>query len=697
MTIHPRHAFPAMASGAHIFWQALITAATPQDEISVSDWADRHRRLAAESGSPFPGPWRTSRVPYTREPMDCLHPDHPARQVVLKWSAQSAKSEIGVNWFGFIVDRAPGSMLTVLPTGEEAQKYNRVKIQPTIDASPKIRHRVKAENSRDEAGSTTLYKRFAGGFNQITTATSSKGLQMISVRNLLLDEVSGFPADADGRGDPVEQARARKKAFGDRAKELDISTPGLAGTCRISQEFEMGDRRRYYMPCPHCGSFSALRYENMQPPSAASGFRATMAMPCCGALVDQAAMEDGAEAPGMRSRGRWVPTRVEEGAEPVPDIIAGEAINTFAIPPCTGRVARLQPSYALWAGYSPFESWTDIFARGEAAKGDPVKIKVFTQQDLGEPYDAKTDTPDWEKLLVCRSDWPRGVVPYPGAVLTGFIDVQGNRFEWGIYAFGPGFQAWPVDRGVIAHDYTTDLAWEQIDRLVARRWPTASGREIDVLQWGIDTGAFTQALYDRVSGRAMLLATKGDNRPSAAPLKKGKADLRDHRGLAITGRRLNLAHIGGFDLKMSVYEGLRSLIAGPDASGRYANGTLHLPVWFGEDELKQITAEVLIDPRDDNPNSRTRGRLYVRPGDAREWRKRPHQPNEGLDIAVGCRALAWGEGAGQLSERDWAHHVAQAHGPPPAAPDLFSKAPLAAEIAAEAPPDPFARLAALNQ
>ena len=72
-------------------------------------------------------------------------------------------------------------------------------------------------------------------------------------------------------------------------------------------------------------------------------------------------------------------------------------------------------------------------------------------------------------------------------------------------------------------------------RLTARKWPTAGGGEVDVLQWGIDTGAFTQALYDRVGGRHALLATKGDNRPSAAPLKKGRADLRDHRGRADRG------------------------------------------------------------------------------------------------------------------------------------------------------------------
>jgi phage terminase large subunit GpA-like protein len=166
-----------------------------------------------------------------------------------------------------------------------------------------------------------------------------------------------------------------------------------------------------------------------------------------------------------------------------------------------------------------------------------------------------------------------------------------------------------------------------------------------------------------VGVRAGLLATKGDNSPSAAPLKKGRADLRSHSGRPIIGRRLNLAFIGNFDLKLSVYEGLRSLVAGPDPAGTYRPGTLHLPDWAGEDELRQLTAEVLIDPREYEASARNKRRgALVKTGERREWRKKPHQPNEALDIVVGARALAWGEGAGQLTGLDWRERAAKAHG-----------------------------------
>jgi phage terminase large subunit GpA-like protein len=687
-----RSEFPDLPHGRRLLFGALAKAAIPEQELTVSEWADRHRRLAPESGSPFPGNWQTSRVEYLREPMDCLHPDHPARRITLKFSAQTGKSEVGVNWFSYIVDRAPGPMLTVLPTGDEATKYNRVKLQPTIDASPRIRHKVRNTNSRDETASTAAFKRFAGGFNQIVTASSSKGLQMVSVRWLILDEVSGYLRDVDGRGAPSEQALSRQKAFGDLAKELALSTPGMAGECEISDLYEAGDQRRCYLPCPHCGMFQVLKYDNMQPPLDATGFRATFGCEANGCIINQSAM------PAMRAALRWVPTRVDEDEPPVPAIIDPADIDSHAIAPCTGRVRQWQPSWALWSAVSPFESWTDIWQRGAAANGDPLKEKVFCQQDLGEAYEPKTDTPDWEKLLAVRKTWPRGVVPYPACVLTGFIDVQGNRFEWGLWGWGPGFQGWLIDCGVIAHDFSTDAAWAALDQLTTRHWPTESDRELPVMAWGIDTGFSTQALYDRVAGRFAMSACKGDNRPRAAPLKRTRADLRDSSGRPFAGRRINLSLIGNFDLKMSIYEGLRHLVAGPTQEGRWPQGTLHLPDWIGEDELRQLTAEILVDPAAEVRGNTKKGML-AKPGDKREWRKKFRQANEALDIVVGCRALAWGEGAGQATAEIWQQFVAEAHGPRKSPePDLFASPPLvpAPETPAPVESDVWERWAKLN-
>jgi len=79
---------PGVTDGRRILFDELARLAKPEVELTVSEFADRYRVVSPESGSPFPGPWKTDRVPYLREPMDCLHPDNPARRVTVKASAQ---------------------------------------------------------------------------------------------------------------------------------------------------------------------------------------------------------------------------------------------------------------------------------------------------------------------------------------------------------------------------------------------------------------------------------------------------------------------------------------------------------------------------------------------------------------------------------------------------------------------------------
>jgi Phage terminase large subunit (GpA) len=148
-------------------------------------------------------------------------------------------------------------------------------------------------------------------------------------------------------------------------------------------------------------------------------------------------LEEARKGP-MVAGGRWVPTWVADDAEQVPTVIPAAQIDAYAVQPCTGRVVGRERGYAIWSAYSPMESWSDVWTRGQEARADPAMLKVFTQQDLGEPYEPKNDTPDWEKLLASRKAWKRGVVPWPGSVLTGFIDVQAIVLNG---VCGPGVKA----------------------------------------------------------------------------------------------------------------------------------------------------------------------------------------------------------------------------------------------------------------
>jgi phage terminase large subunit GpA-like protein len=106
-------------------WRAgFLDGLRPEDPLTVSEWSDRYRRLSSKA-SAEPGPWRTSRTPYLREPMDCLSSDNPVQRVVLMFAAQTGKTEAGSNWLGYVIDHAPGPMLCVQPTVEMAKRLEQ--------------------------------------------------------------------------------------------------------------------------------------------------------------------------------------------------------------------------------------------------------------------------------------------------------------------------------------------------------------------------------------------------------------------------------------------------------------------------------------------------------------------------------------------------------------------------------------------
>ena len=626
--------------GRALVFRALAAGLKPQEQLSVAEWADAFRHVAAESGSPRPGRWSTTLVPYAREIMEALGFDHPCREVTFVKSAQVGGSEIGINLLGYVVDVQPSPILIVLPTIEEAQRYNRIKLQPAIEATPALRAKVKDVKSRDATGSTTAHKRFRGGFAQITGANASAGLQMVSVRVLIAEELSEWPAEAGDRGDPLEQAERRTLAWSDRAKRFNVSTPGLKGLCRITAKWEASDQRRYYVPCPHCGDFQALGWGQVKWKSAARPHGAHLICAAHGCVIEE---HDRAR---MLAGGRWVPTwPTDDGVRPPPVLTPAEIERTIA----RGSGGR-EPGFHIWQAYSPFVALDDTVADWLDAEGNPEREKVFSQQDLGEAWEESGEAPDLEGLAKQRFDYPAGTLPPGALVLTGMVDVQADRLEWAVYGWGIGMTGWLIDHGIVPGDTATDAPWRDLDPVIGRTFPDANGRTWPVEAWGVDTGYNTHRAYQFCRARPRLFALKGDSQKGhLAPMfafTPSHQDVRDKE----TRRRIGsvrLYLIGTHQLKSWVYAALRRTLDGPDKeTGIYPQGGLRFHQGCDENFFEQLTSEYIeeIEGRD--------GRLR------RIWRVRKGRRNEQLDLVVGARALAAQQRLDLWTRDKWAQEAA---------------------------------------
>jgi phage terminase large subunit GpA-like protein len=604
--------------GADGLLRAWSRGIRPDPDLTVSDWADRHRWLASRA-SAEPGRYRTGRTPYMREIMDALSPGHRAQRIVFMKAAQVGATEAGNNWIGFAIHQAPGPMLAVQPTVELAKRNSRQRIDPLIEESPELRERVKPARSRD-AGNTMLSKEFAGGILIMTGANSAVGLRSTPARYIFLDEVDAYPASADEEGDPVSLAEARSLTFAHRRKVFLVSTPTIRGVSRIEREYEASDQRRFFVPCPHCVEMQWLKFERLRWDK---GRPETAIYHCEG--CDRPIAEHHKTA--MLEAGEW------------------RATATAADPHTVG--------YHLSALYSPvgWLSWERIARAWEAAQGSDEAMRAFRNTILGETWMETGEAPDWQRLADRREAWKPGTVPAGGLFLTAGADVQKDRIEVDVWAWGRGLESWLVDHIVLEGGPGDAACWRGLTDLLGQTWAHAGGTPMTLSRLAIDTGFETSAVYGwaRQVGFAQVAPVKGVDGFNRASPVTGPT----YVDATIAGKRLRrgarLWTVAVSTFKAETYRFLRQerpTREEVEAGAAFPPGTIHLPDWADGEWLKQLTAEQLVTVR----NRRGFARL--------EWQKL-RERNEALDARVYARAAAWILGADRWSEARWADLEAQ--------------------------------------
>lgn len=641
----PLDVLDRLADAEPIVFSALAEALVPQRRMSISELAEARRVIAPESGSRYPGDWKNDRVPHMVEVMDALGSNDPCEDVVVMSSAQVAKTETAINLFMHIVEQDPGPTIIVLPSHEEALKFVNTKLQPAIDATPSLRRRVLETVGRAERGSTASFKRFRGGFAQITYAGSSKGLQMLSARYTIGDEVSEWPEEAGSRGDPVGQLEARTLTFERDRKRLWTSTPGVLGQCRITRMYEASDRRRRYVPCPHCGAyqvltFDRLRWDSDQWPH--HGWFECLAHGCAIEHVDK---------PAMMQAGAWIPTAGDDAPPQWFEAAELERWQERAVP------SRVK-GFHIWQAYSLFVTWNAIVAKYLASKDSPQDFKAFTQQYLGEAWEEKGDAPDAEKLHLRRvAELDRAAPPHAGPVVfTGATDVQGNRLEWAVWGWSEGMTRWLVDWGVIEGDPADAETWAAHDEVIARRYGPQGAMPVPVDLWGVDSGYLSQVVYHYSRGRPNVMALDGrDGRTEPFLGTPKKVDIK-FSGQRVKGGAV-LWPVGTYPLKSDLYAAIRRTISGPDEDGTWRPGSMILPGDVPLGYCEQLTAEYLdtVEQRSGVVKS--------------QWKKLRGRANEALDIAVYARALAYHLRLDVMTAEQWQGLRTERFGATPA-PDL---------------------------
>lgn len=509
--------------------------------------------------------------------------------VVMMKSAQVGFTETLLNIIGYYVSQDPSPILLVNPTLEMSEVFSKTRLAPMLRDTPCLKNLVADPRSRD-SGNTLLSKNFPGGQLAMAGANSPAGLASRPIRIVLCDEVDRFPASAGPEGDPVNLAIKRSATFQNR-KIILGSTPTIKGFSRIEQAYEASDRRRYYVPCPHCGHAHHLQWANVHF-DAACPQNATLACPECGGMI-----EDKHKA-AMLLKGEWI------AENPAVTGIAGFHLNEL---------------------YSPWRRWGDVVADFLAAKANPETLKTWVNTSLGETWEAESEKSDPTSLLARRENYTAARLPSGILYLTAGVDCQDDRLElevvgWRQEARDRPPESWGVEYQVLRGDPARMEVWNQLDELLKTEWRTEDGRTLRIQAVCVDSGghhtAQTYAFCEARKGRHVY-AVKG--MPGSRPVWTPKAS-------KSVKYRAQVWHVGVDTAKDAWYSRLRTPDPGP--------GYCHFPTAYDETYFDMLTAEQVHTK-------------FIKGRPTREWFCPKGRRNEALDIrvyalaALMARPISW--------------------------------------------------------
>ena len=550
-----------MLAAPEVYDNYFLEGLKPDPILTVSEWADNHRILSRVA-SAEPGQWSTTRTPYLREIMDHLSTVSPMQEIVFMKGSQVGGTECGNNWFGYIIDHAPGPTMSVMPNLDGAKKNSKMRIQPMIDACPRLKDKIGDARSRD-SGNTVLQKDFPGGTLIMSGANSPASLRSTPIRNLYLDEEDGYPEDCGGEGNPIDLAKKRTDTFSSKKKIFHSSTPVTEGRSNIEAIYNKTDQRKYYVPCPSCKHMQWLQWQQIKWTDKDPETAYYECEECSYKIKNW-------QKTKMLEKGEWRATAVSKNKKLV--------------------------GYHLSGLYSPvgWLTWADCVEQWLDANSprNIEKLQTFINTVLGETWKDKGEAPEWEKLYKRRDSYEINSVPNGVCFLTAGVDVQADRIEVEVVGWGRNKRSWSIDYRIFEGSTVSidSPPWIQLQYFLAEVWTTETGVDLEIKRMAVDSGYNTQVVYAWVKQFSInkVFAVKGSaaqdvvlNQGTLVDIKKARRRIKN---------ATKVFTVGVSRLKQELYGWLK--MASPEEGEAEPFGFCHFPQ-YGEEHFKRLTSETL--------------------------------------------------------------------------------------------------------
>jgi len=479
--------------------------------IKPSDWVEANVVME----EPFPGLYSYSLTPYCREIIDCFAVDHPMLWIAIMKGAQiGLSSGVIIPALLWSIVNDPCRIYFMVGSVDLVTKATE-KLDKGIDGAG-IRDYIKAQIQRKRAQSTgdTNYKKdFPGGFIQIDNPNNHANLRDVSLRKGFFDDFEAVKQASTKAGSTRKMLEQRFAAYEGRHKIAYISTPELKETSNIEPAYELGDCRKYMIPCPCCGVYIEWRW------TVVNG-------DITGGIVWEWDKEDDTKLlPGS------VRYKCQMCGETFDDKRKGELLNKGYWQPTKKQSKPGYYSYHISALYAPlgmygWEHYVNDYIEANP-KGQPRKEslwKTFVNVVLGETYEGNATETKASTIQKNQRNYKPGTIPEKLSMsdgngrivlLTCAADMNGKdedaRLDYEIAAWSEAGASYSVLHGSIGtfipresqlknkEDRTPwtyefdrqNNVWDKFKEIIFKEYTTDGGRLMKIYQSGLDCGHFS--------------------------------------------------------------------------------------------------------------------------------------------------------------------------------------------------------------
>jgi phage terminase large subunit GpA-like protein len=537
--------------------------------IKPSEWVEKNVVM----GQPFPGPYRYSKTPYAREIIDCLDPAHPAKWVaVMKGLQIGISSGVIIPGMGWIIKESPANTYFTVGAPDLVDKATE-KLDLMIDGAL-LRDYIKPQvvrNRAQKSGDTNTKKDFAGGYIVITSANNHKNWRDVSLKYGFFDDFEAVKSQSKESGSTRKLIEGRFAAYQDNHKIFYISTPELKEGSNIEPAFQLGDQRKFLIPCPHCHEFiewvwndpkgGGIVWETDNHGRAVESSVGYVCQKCAGFFKDNYKHK-------MLNDGVWHPT------------VTPSQMGYY--------------SYHISSLYAPPGMYDWKHYVNNYLEANPVnqprkeaEHKTFVNTCLGLTYEGEANAPAANSIQKNCRNYNIGNIPEKLSLsdgngriilLTCAADMNGKvddaRLDYEIVAWSEKGASYSVMHGSIGtfiprEDAMKNKAdrekwtyeenkprsvWAEFDRIINTTFITDTGKRMDIYRVGLDCGYFsTGYAYPYVDRTEKVIGLKGDKEDTYIKFNRDVADFKPARERP----KLYILQVGNIKDDLSEYMQLR--------------------------------------------------------------------------------------------------------------------------------------------